>query len=86
MLVDALKGLTSHGAELSVAWLCQLPSLLSTSASKSGTSLASRATFLPTCSCQPSQVEYKPQHLPGLVPARASELHTAAVIVPLKTI
>lgn len=83
---DMLKGLMSLGVELS-AQLCQLPSPLAASASKPGTSRSFWSLgFLSTSTCNPRQIEHKPQHFPCFVCARASELYTAALIVSLKTI
>lgn len=79
--VDALKGLMSPGAEF-----CQLPSTLSIPALKARRAVISAAAFSPPCSCNPSQIEHKPQPFPDFIPARTLELYTAALIVSLKTI
>lgn len=85
--LDALKGLMSPGAGLSVAGLCLPRGRPSPSPSKPGTSPPFlESHFLPSRSCNPSQIEYKPPHLPRLVSARALEPNTAALIVSLKTI
>lgn len=77
--IDTPKGPTSLSAEL-------LPAARHAARSRIRIEhLTSGAAFSPSCSCNPSQIAYKPQHFPHSVPACTLELCMAALIVSLKT-
>lgn len=84
---DTLKGLMSLGVELRAPGWANGPApypLLLQNQEPHGHFGAS--FYLPTSSCNPSQIEHKPQHFARFVSAHALELYTEALIVSLKTI